>query len=266
MQPVPAPNKRLIARRFARSVATYDDAALVQAGMAQQLTHVLPRVAADDTFDRVLELGCGTGLLTSLIVQRFKVQRLALNDLVPDLADRTKRRAAGLSGLRIELRPGDMETVNLPDEQDLVISNAVLQWAADPETMLGKMLGAVRPGGLLAMATFGPRNLTEVSKLTGCSLHYLSLSAMQALLAADSELLLCRERLHTLWFDSAYHVLQHLKDTGVNSLRQQIQSPRAVRAFCKRYEAEFGRGSRIPLSYHPILLIARRRRVTGQRA
>lgn len=255
----PLPGKALVTRRFARSTPTYDAAAIVQREMAQQLVRLIQRVAASHRFENVLELGCGTGLLTNLLVQQFAIRQLVLNDIVPDLTHVAQRYTSGRPKLQVKLFPGDMELIPLPAHQDLVACNAVLQWAARPDTMLGTMTDCVKRGGLLAIATFGPHNLQETRDLTGASLHYLSLAAIQRKLAAFVELIECHEEIRTISFESAYAVLQHLKRTGVNSLQQQSWSPRAVKEFCRVYESQFRAANSVPLTYHPIIVVARRR-------
>ncbi len=256
----PLSDKTLVARRFARSTATYHRAAIVQREMAQRLVQYVADAATTQAFDNVLELGCGTGLLTDLLVRQFAIRRLVLNDIVPDLDALAARCAGAQPELQIARLPGDMESVTLPANQHLVISNAVLQWAADADTMLRRMIAAVRPGGLLAIATFGPSNLSETRQLTGTALHYLSLSEIEAQLAADTSILVRDERIRTVSFKTAYAVLQHLKRTGVNGLRRGSWSPRAFREFCDLYESRFRDGNRVPLTYHPITIVARRHR------
>ena len=152
-----------------------------------------------------------------------------------------------------------MEAIAFPMRQDLVVCSAVLQWAADPHALLDKMTRCLAPGGVLAIATFGPGNFQETRRLTGCSLRYLSLEELRTSLAAHVELLECHEEIRTLFFTSAMGVLKHLKRTGVNGLQTPAWSPRAVRDFCRRYDTHFGDGTRVPLTFHPIIAVARRR-------
>ncbi len=252
-------DKKLVARRFARSTPTYNRAAIVQREMAGRLVERIVCAASTDSFDRVLELGCGTGLLTNLLVRRFSIGHLVLNDIVPDLNATVERCAGVRPEMLVELRSGDMESIALPANQHLVASNAVLQWAASPITMLEKMVAATRPGGILAIATFGPRNLCETRHLTGASLHYLSRAAIRATLTPHADVIDCDEQIRTLSFASAFELLQHLKRTGVNGLRHRNWSPRAVREFCAAYESEYRIGTEVPLTYHPIIVVARRR-------
>jgi len=255
----PLTGKALMARQFARSRPTYDRSAIVQRYMARQLVRGIADAIGGHPCKNVLEIGCGTGLLTEQLVQRLDIGRLMLNDIVPDLPLMARRCRCSRPGLHLELCPGDMESVPLPAEQDLVAANAVLQWAREPHAMLEKMTDALKPGGILAIATFGPSNLRETRDLTGASLHYLSRDELQLRLAVRTDVLECYEWLRTISFRSAYEVLQHLKRTGVNSLQRSYWSPRAVKEFCEGYESRFRAGNRVPLTYHPIIVVARRR-------
>ena len=253
--------KALAARQFARCVSTYDGAAIVQLEMARRLVDMIQRAAEPDRLANVLELGCGTGLLSTLLVREFPVERLVLNDMAADLHGVARRCVDIRPALRIEVRPGDMEAIALPADQDLVAASAALHWTSDPCATLQRMLSALKPRGVLAVATFGPDNLQETRSLTGRSLHYYPLSMFRSRLSRQTDVLECYEQRRTVWFESAFAVLQHLKRTGVNSLRQQHWSPSDVKAFCRVYESRFGTGNGVPLTYHPIAWVARRREV-----
>lgn len=252
-------SKTRVARQFARGKRTYEKAAIVQRETARRLTGMVRETASSYPLERVLELGCGTGLLTLLLVRQLPIRRLVLNDLMPELGGLTRQCRVLRPALRIEPRSGDMECLELPGDQDLVASNAVLQWATDPLAMLHKMLAAVAPGGFLAFATFGPENLREIRELTGRSLRYLSLDQIREELSPKSDVIDCCLQRRTIHFDSAFAVLQHLKRTGVNSLQDAPWSPRTVKTFCQSYEVRYREGETVPLTYEPLAVVARRR-------
>lgn len=251
--------KSLVARRFLRSLATYDGAAVVQREMAERLVGGLLSARADGRFDDVLELGCGTGLLTERLLQNCRLRRLVLNDLVPECESTARRHAERRPGVSLQFVRGDMEAVEFPCPQDLIASSAALQWAADMRGLLARMSALLRSGGVLAIAAFGPSNLREVSDLTGRSLRYRALAEWREALAGAHEILNGFEDLRTLWFASAREVLRHLRQTGVNALEAEAWSPSKVRRFCRAYEATFGRNGGVPLTYHPVFIIARKR-------
>jgi trans-aconitate methyltransferase len=152
-----------------------------------------------------------------------------------------------------------METAEFPNPQDLIASSAVLQWAADPRALLARMAGLLEPGGVLAFASFGPSNLREVAQMTGLSLRYWSPGELRAALAEHFVVLAGSEELRTLWFTSAREVLRHLKRTGVNALDSKPWPAARVAEFCRGYETTFARNGRVPLTYHPVFMVARRR-------
>ena len=53
-------------------------------------------------------------------------------------------------------------------------------------------------------------------------------------------------------------VLRHLRDTGVNGRAKRPWSRRDLDAFCQNYDQRFGRSGRVPLTYQPVWLIARK--------
>jgi malonyl-ACP O-methyltransferase BioC len=256
-------DKALVAQRFCRSVDTYEDAAVVQRVMSAELVWRLERVVGESWIGRVLELGCGTGLLTRQLVERFRVAELTINDLAAELVEIAAHKVRSCSDVRVQRCVGDMELVSLPGCQDLVVSCAALQWSADPPRMIARMLEALRPGGLLAVATFGPDNVREAGELIGLSLPYLALSSLVGEVGRGAEVLFQHETHTTLCFASALQALQHLKRTGANALEARSWTPRRLREFCERYEARCQvageAAGQVALTYHPLTVVARRR-------
>ena len=57
-------DKALISRRFAKAVGTYLDKADVQRYVASRMAELTGRYIPSDIQERVLEIGCGTGMFT----------------------------------------------------------------------------------------------------------------------------------------------------------------------------------------------------------
>jgi malonyl-CoA O-methyltransferase len=240
-------------------MATYESACVVQREMATRLITELLSASGTANFDRVLELGCGTGLLTRQLLNHCRLSSLTLNDLVPEF-ERTAVMARERShDVTVRFLAGDMETIEFSDQHDLIVSNAVFQWAIDPRGLLMRLAELLRPGGFLAMASFGPSNLREVSQLTGLSLRYWSVDEWHATLLENYEVLSRGEDTRTLWFSSARDVLRHLKETGVNALDAVPWSRSKIVQFCRTYDATFGHDGKVPLTYQPVFLVARKR-------
>lgn len=240
-----------VQRSFRRGFATYDDSALVQRLIARGLTRRLLHHAADARFARVFEAGYGTGQLTRLLLRRLPIETLYLNDLA----------AAPLSfAPQADYRPGDIETLPLPDDLDLAISASMIQWISDPQALIQRLCGAVRPGGWLALSGFGPDHFPELqaqgSQAAAPSL--LSASAIADLLPPGWTVHETGSHSRPLWFTSPHAVLRHLRDTGVNGRASRPWTRRDLDAFCRAYAERFGRSGRVPLTYQPVWLIARK--------
>ena len=63
-------DKSLISRRFAKAVGTYLDKADVQRYVASRMAELTGRYIPSDIQERVLEIGCGTGMFTRMYLQQ----------------------------------------------------------------------------------------------------------------------------------------------------------------------------------------------------
>lgn len=251
-------NTDRVARAFHRNHATYDQHAIVQREMARALIAPL-RDLCPHRLGQVLELGCGTGLVTRELAEAFDLGACTVNDLVPDLAesaaDLLRRGGAG----PVACLPGDIEAITeFPAAQSLIVSGATFQWLRDIARFLLRITAHLRPGGLLAFSTFGPENLRELRNATGIGLPYPPLDSLRAILAGSKEVLVAREWRTTLRFDSALDVLRHLRKTGVNGLAECRWTPRQLNRFCAEFERSHPFDGGVALTYHPIVIIARK--------
>jgi len=248
-------DKVRVQAHFSRSLSTYRQAAQVQAAMADTLLAALAEVTPRRDFPRILELGCGDGLLSACIEQRLQYQQLTLVDIVPACA------ACHCQRRKAVFMAGDMEAMLLP-EADLVMAGAVLQWARDLPALLQRIGNALTPDGLLVFSSFGPDNLREIKALTGHSLVYPSMSDVITMLEMANYAVLCaREQLSVLSFPTPLAVLRHLRETGVNGIRaERPWTRRALRDFTERYQEHFSLADgQLPLTYHPLWIVAQKR-------
>ncbi len=250
-------SKQNIARQFTRSLHTYDTQAVAQRRIAEKLSEMLPTSCR-----RVLEIGCGTGLLTKHLVAKYGAKALYLNDLSPTLL----RSTAGRLGVDAEqLFPGDAENVALPTDLDLVATASTFQWFDAPETMLARLSTMLCDGGELVMSTFGPENVNEIVQLTANALTYWSLDELREVVGRYFEVEDASEQCHALYFDSAREVLRHLHDTGVNAASRSTMTRSALEAFCSDYERLFSTEGGVRLTYHSLFIKAKKRAISAEK-
>ncbi len=252
-------DKSRVQHSFFKSMFSYNQHAEVQARMAEELLESLRRVHPAG-FSRVLEIGCGSGLLTERLLKRFSTTAFYANDLVeecgPAVEDIFRQNSSG----HFTFLGGDIEAIaDLPGELDVVVSNATFQWLHDFDGCVARLKEHLKPAGLLAFSTFGPENCREIRELTGNSLPYRPYADVLASLQAHFEVLWSSEEFIPLHFASPMDVLRHTRLTGVNGVSSQKPWTKADLAHFERtYRERFEKFGRVPLTYHPLLFIVRK--------
>jgi malonyl-CoA O-methyltransferase len=142
-------DKERIRRAFDRAAPTYDAHADVQKRLALALAERI-----HDAPDSILELGCGTGMLTAHLRERFPDARIVAVDFAPAMAERTR-----VAVPDAEVLATDIETLALDERFALTISSATVQWLADPAATFGRLVPA---SDRVLVGTFGPRTFWEL--------------------------------------------------------------------------------------------------------
>lgn len=111
---------------------------------------------------RVLEVGCGAGLLAIELARRGF--RVAATDTTPAMLELTKRNAER-SGMvaRLDVELADVHALPYPDRTfELVVALGVLPWLHDPRTGLREMARVLQPGGYLLATADNRARLTHM--------------------------------------------------------------------------------------------------------
>ena len=244
-------NKQLMTTRFAKAITTYDDAAQTQRIIARKMLAILQQYTCRP-YQQILEIGCGTGIYSRLLLNAMAPNHLLLNDICPAM----KHRLEDLLNHGVSFAAGDAELMPFAPGWQLITSCSALQWLNDLPGFFAKCHNLLTNGGCLAFSTFGPRNLAEITTLTGHGLAYLSLTQLKSLLAPYFEVIAGYEEYVQQVFPSPTDVLYHLKHTGVTGLAQQTWTKGALQRFCVSYTEQFSRLNGVGLTYHPIYLVA----------
>ena len=104
----------------------------------------------------IVDLGCGPGNSTELLVNRFPGATVMGVDSSESMLVTARER---LPGCRFEL--GDIGTWTPATPPDLIYANAALQWVPDHETLVPRLFSLLAPGGALAVQV--PDNRDEPS-------------------------------------------------------------------------------------------------------
>lgn len=101
----------------------------------------------------VLDIGCGTGAITSGIAQIVGSQGKVVGiDSNHQLIEEAKQKWCEIANLSFEV--GDIYNLDYSNEFDIVTSSRVLQWLSSPKTAVKSMINAVKEGGQIVILDY----------------------------------------------------------------------------------------------------------------
>ena len=107
---------------------------------------------------RVVDLGCGPGNSTELLIERYPQAEVIGLDSSPDMLRQARERLPACKFVKADHRDLDARR-----DTDLLFANAVFQWLPDHTAVLRRLLEALPAGGVLAVQM--PDNTREPAHL-----------------------------------------------------------------------------------------------------
>jgi SAM-dependent methyltransferase len=137
--------------------------------------------------ERVLDLGSGGGIDVLLSAKRVGPTGRAIGlDMTDEMLALAQRNAAQAGATNVEFLKGHIEAIPLPaDSIDVVISNCVVNLAADKPSVFREIARVLRPGGRIGITDIvADDDLTEAERAergsyTGCIAGALSFSEFE---------------------------------------------------------------------------------------
>lgn len=165
---------------------------------------------------RILEIGCGTGLLTREIQARWPDADLLVTDLSPAMVGK----AAEGGMVAGTFLPMDGERPWFEGAWfDLILSSLTFQWFDDLGEAIGRQVALLRPGGSLLFSTMAERSFASwraahaACGLVGGTPAYPSLDAVRAMIGGYADAFAFDED-YPLECGDARGLLRHLKGIG----------------------------------------------------
>ena len=168
-------------------------AALPDAAVLASLGCGNPNAVADlREGERVLDLGSGGGIDVILSARRVGPTGRAFGlDMTDEMLELATRNAAEAGATNVEFVRGTIESIPLPAASiDVVISNCVINLAADKAAVFREIARVLRPGGrvgvsdIVADDSLAPEDRAARGSYVGCIAGALSFSEYRAGLAA----------------------------------------------------------------------------------
>jgi SAM-dependent methyltransferase len=117
---------------------------------------------------RVLEVGCGTGLLWVSTAAQLPRLRVTLTDLSEGMVRSAVAAVEPLPGIELAgCRTCDAQDLPFDDDMfDVVVADHMLYHVPDPGRAASEFARVLRPGGALLAATNGPGHLDAISEVS----------------------------------------------------------------------------------------------------
>ena len=222
----------LVRRAFDRASATFDTYSAVHAELRSRLLDRLEVVRLRPAV--VVDVGAGTGHGARALQDRYRAAHVLAVDISRRMLEQARRQQRFLR--RFARVAADAHRLSLKSASvDLLFSNLMLQWCADPDQVLGEFARVLKPAGLLTFTTLGPDSLRELRSAWGgdcvhvhrfIDMHDLGDALMRA---GFAEPVMDTERL-TITYRDADALLRELKGSGSTNIalgrRRGLQSRR----------------------------------------
>lgn len=197
-------------RRFNAAAHSYDSASDLQRMAADELIRF-----ADEMLDfprDILDVGCGTGLVSRAAQARYPAARLFGLDAAPDMLAEAARQMPGL-GLYL----GDAVSITMARKFDAIFSSMLLHWLPEPLTAIKRWRGWLKPRGRLFVAVPLQGSFSEWRKL--CYTQNVADGLWAFPSAGFADAAACRSETKTfhLTYASATAFAKTLKRTGAHT-------------------------------------------------
>lgn len=189
---------------FGKNFSTYDENAIIQKKVAENLTNFISKKFNNQKFDKVIELGCGTGIFTREFLKKFEINEIDLNDCF-NTRDYFKE---------ISYKNFICDDMNeaIIKNYDIVISSSSFQWIEDLEKLIES---TSKKSEKLAFSIYIDGNLKEITEHFGVGLKYKKIEDILIILKKYFKNIEYYSEEKTLNFSSPIEALRHLKKTGV---------------------------------------------------
>ena len=143
--------KNKVIKSFSDNAESYHDKATIQRKVSKSLADILPKMENP----RILEVGCGTGILTEFLIKKYPNASFEITDISRSMLEECKKRC-DRGKIKFFEMDGENPLQNL-GRYDLVVSSMTLHWFEYPLVGIQRLAEL----GPLFYATIGENNFFE---------------------------------------------------------------------------------------------------------
>ena len=236
---------------FNKAASQYNTHAFLQDEVALRLSEKLNVISVNPKV--VIDLGAGTGLLSSKLSQKLPNAQL----ICVDFAQQSLQ--SNPSQFKV---CADAHQLPFADKSiDFIASNLMMQWCPDLKILFAECHRILKPGSLMLFSTFGPDTLKELKRswsVVDSEPHVNTFTDMhdigdQMLQSGFNSPVMEMETL-TLTYDKVVDLMRDLKGIGAQTVRNRSKALTGKMKFSKMiemYEA-YRKEGKLPATYEVI--------------
>jgi malonyl-CoA O-methyltransferase len=203
---------------FNKASQTYDHASVLQQTIGEKLIGLIREQISNA--DNIIDLGCGTGIVTKKLALTLTPKHLCILDLAEQLLSKAKQH---LSSFQPHTHEGDFnEITKLNQHFNLVFSNMALQWSINLTNTMEAMHQKLAKQGLIAFSIPLSGTLHELKYHYNVNSFFTSETIKEKLMLAQLEIVAQQKESMTLSFESLFAALQSIKQVGANYTGKRI--------------------------------------------
>lgn len=264
-------DKEQVKLHFSKNASTYIQYAHVQKKMKDTLIEFMFESNLDiDHVKNILEIGCGTGYLSSTLIELFPFAHITAVDIAPGMINEIKSKFKNNS---VDFICGDIEEMELNQTFDIIISNATFQWFNDMPLTMKKLYSALNQDGIFCFSTFGKTTFYELNECfektrQAMSIQepiypgqsFYSLKELSTLCKAsirnensvDEIFVENKETFQYEYFNNCKDFFYSIKKIGANNSNKNSRctSPTFIKNVINYYDENFRENDKVKATYH----------------
>lgn len=249
---------------FSQAASSYDRWAHVQEFVATRLMKLLP---VESPPRQILDVGCGTGLLSGMLAEHYPETQIEGLDLAEGMIEHCRERWK--ESPRMTFTQTDADQFLSLRKYDLVASSCSFQWFPNPLSVLQNLYNLTTDSATLCLAVILKGSLPELNAsyqaACGRPLENLnwrdSSEYLQIVKQAGFQILCESEEIHCFTYRDPWEVMRSLKGIGATFRHRAEYQPLSIteiKKLTRHYQSHFPNNtSEVTASYNLLYLSAK---------
>lgn len=210
---------------FSKNAFQYDQYSSIQqqsASILHQFIQELDLFQTHQSIKPILEIGCGTGLLSSFLLDLFPKKEIHFTDISSAMLEECKKKI-GLKNSNSIFFTMNGENVSSENKYSLIVSSFTLQWFQNFQTSIKKIIDSLEKKGLFIFCFPTEESFKEwKEKCKQLNIPYTgnklpSLHDLNACIDENKVTCSIFNKWIKIYYPNAKLFFQHLKKIGANS-------------------------------------------------